>query len=70
MAFKLNQVVVANTTEDTKPAPASSNNQLSVQELAFLINALKKATLTGDQIEFMYTLILKLQNQLVEQSPK
>jgi hypothetical protein len=67
MAFKINQVVVSETTENIKPTPAFNPNQLSVQELAFLLSTIKQVTLTGEQVEFMYNLIMKLQNQYIAQ---
>ena len=67
MAFKATQVAAPKAEENNTPTPAT-DNQLSAQELAFLINTLKKANLIGEQVEFMYTLILKLQNQYIAQS--
>ena len=49
---------------DNKPTPAT-DNQLSVQELAFILNTFKAATFSGEQIEFIYNLIIKLQHQYV-----
>jgi len=67
MAFKANQVTATLAVDNTKSTPAT-DNQLSVQELAFLLNILKQATITGEQVEFMYNLIVKLQNQYVAQN--
>jgi len=67
MAFKANQVTATLAVDSTIPTPAT-DNQLGVQELAFLLNVLKQATITGEQVEFMYNLIMKLQNQYVVQS--
>ena len=43
-------------------------NQLSKEELEFVLTALKDVTITGIQVEMFYNLILKLQNQYVDQS--
>jgi len=68
MAFKLNQIVGKKPTENIVPVPAPApDNQLSVQELAFLLSTLKQVTLTGEQVEFMYNLIMKLQKQYIAQ---
>ena len=62
MAFTSNN----NTTTQVnhKPTPAT-DNQLSVQELAFILNTFKAATFSGEQIEFIYNLITKLQHQYI-----
>jgi len=43
-------------------------NQLSLEELEFVLTALKDVTITGSQVEMFYNLVVKLQNQYVEQS--
>jgi len=43
-------------------------NQLSHQELEFILNSLKDVTITGAEVEIFYNLVVKLQNQYVEQS--
>ena len=48
--------------------PATDINRLSKEELEFLLNSLKDITITGSQVEMFYNLILKLQNQYVEQT--
>lgn len=45
-------------------------NQLNVPELDFLLKVLKTATLTGEQVEMFYNLVVKLQNQYISQQPK
>lgn len=55
-------------------APVKNNpipeNQLNSPELDFLLRLLKTATLTGDQVEVFYNLVVKLQNQYIEQQSK
>lgn len=43
-------------------------NQLTTDELEFLLNSLKDITITGIQVEMFYNLVLKLQNQYIEQT--
>jgi hypothetical protein len=43
-------------------------NQLSPDELEFLLNQLKTVTIIGEQVEMFYNLIIKLQNQYIEQT--
>jgi hypothetical protein len=62
MAFNSNNTTA--TQVNNKPTPAT-DNQLSVQELAFIINTFKTATFSGEQIEFIYNLITKLQHQYI-----
>jgi len=45
-----------------------TQNQLSHEELEFILNSLKDVTITGSQVEMFYNLIVKLQNQYIEQS--
>jgi hypothetical protein len=43
-------------------------NQLSPEEIEFLLNQLKSVTIIGEQVELFYNLIIKLQNQYIEQT--
>jgi hypothetical protein len=43
-------------------------NQLSPEEIEFLLNQLKSVTIIGEQVEMFYNLIIKLQNQYIEQT--
>lgn len=62
MAFTSNNTTA--TQVDNKPTPAT-DNQLNVQELAFILNTFKAATFSGEQVEFLYNLITKLQHQYI-----
>lgn len=54
-----------------QPEPVlASNNTLTVEELDYILRVLKTATVQGDQVEMFYNLVIKLQNQYVEQSKK
>lgn len=52
-----------------EPVPVS-NNTLTVEELDYILRVLKVTTVQGDQVEMFYNLVIKLQNQYVEQSKK
>jgi hypothetical protein len=69
MAFISNQLQVSNQPNSQITTPDASN-QLSSQELIFLLDTLKRATFTGEQVEIMYNTTLKLQNQYLEQNKK
>ena len=49
--------------KQTQPTDA---NNLSIQEVEFLLNALKSTTIVGEQLEMFYNLVVKLQNQYTE----
>mgnify|MGYP007019966859 CR=1 FL=1 len=57
-----------NVVKDTPRVPGI--NQLSTQELEFLLNMLRTATLVGEQVEMFYNLVVKLQNQYIDQQDK
>ena len=69
MAFISNQLQVSNQPNPQITTP-DALNQLSSQELIFLLDTLKRATFTGEQVEIMYNTTLKLQNQYLEQNKK
>lgn len=54
------------TQKDNKTTQVSTANQLTAEELEFLLNSLKVTTLVGEQVEMFYNLIIKLQNQYLE----
>jgi hypothetical protein len=45
-----------------------SSNQLTIQEIEILLSMIKKTTFLGEDIEPLYNLIIKLQNQYIEQT--
>ena len=62
MAFTSNNTTTSQVNNKTTPA---TDHELSVQELAFILNTFKAATFSGEQIEFIYNLITKLQHQYI-----
>jgi len=53
---------------ESKQPAAETKNQLVQEELEFVLNSLKDVTITGSQVEMFYNLVVKLQNQYIEQS--
>jgi hypothetical protein len=53
-------------TPEVTPAP----NQLNTRELETLLSMIKASTFTGEDIESIYILVAKLQNQYIEQKNK
>ena len=51
-----------------QPPVIETQNQLSKEELEFILTALKDVTITGAQVEMFYNLVVKLQNQYVDQT--
>lgn len=48
--------------------PKFDANQLSKDEIEFLLTTLKSSTIVGEQVEMFYNLVVKLQNQYIEQT--
>ena len=48
--------------------PELDLNQLSIQEIEVLLSMIKRTTFLGEDIEYLYNLIVKLQNQYTEQT--
>lgn len=46
----------------------SDINKLNMQELEFLLNTLKQTMITGEHVEMFYNLVIKLQNQYIDQT--
>ena len=56
--------IIKTKTPEVKNDP----NKLNTSELQLLLQLLKQATLKGEQIELFYGLVIKLQNQYLEQN--
>jgi hypothetical protein len=61
MAFIANNININNTTS----LPPS---QLNVKELEILLSLIKRSTFLGDDVEAIYHMVVKLQNQYLEQT--
>jgi hypothetical protein len=65
MGFTANHVEGSPSIQpQTQP---QSLNQLTVKEIEILLSMIKKTTFLGEDIEPLYNLIIKLQNQYIEQ---
>jgi hypothetical protein len=65
MGFNANNVKGDNRQYLSTP---SSSNQLTTQEIEVLLSIIKRTTFLGEDIEPLYNLVLKLQNQHTEQN--
>jgi hypothetical protein len=68
MAFTSNNIKVSNqeTIQTTIPFPTSE--QLNVRELEILLSLVKRSTFLGEDIEPLYNMVIKLQNQYLNQT--
>lgn len=48
--------------------PELDLNQLSIQEIEILLSMIKRSNFLGEDIEHLYNLVVKLQNQYTEQT--
>jgi len=64
MGFKASNTIIKNTSIETT-ADLQSNIQLNEIEIATLLSLVKRSTFTGEDIESLYNLVLKLQQQYV-----
>jgi hypothetical protein len=69
---KLKKLVMSFTaghvTGDNKNNQPLSSNQLTAKEVEVLLSMIKRTTFLGEDIEPLYNLVLKLQNQYIEQT--
>jgi hypothetical protein len=67
MAFNASNVVVKDKTtlniENTL-----SPNQLNVKEIEILLSLIRRSTFLGEDLEPLYNMVIKLQNQYIEQT--
>ena len=60
---------LGDSSPQSKKSPKSQQNSkgnLSKVEIAFILNILKNTTFKGDNVELLYNLVIKLQNQYTE----
>jgi hypothetical protein len=51
-----------------KKEVAEDPNKLNAQEIQFALQLLKQVMIKGEQVEAFYSLVVKLQNQFLEQT--
>jgi hypothetical protein len=66
MAFTANNLSGDNPTPKIPP----TSNQLNAVEIEVLLSLIKRSTFLGEQIEPIYNMVIKLQNQYLEQTKK
>jgi uncharacterized protein Smg (DUF494 family) len=58
--------VMNNLLDIVKKKEEEKNNQLTLQELEFLLFLIKNSTFKGEQVELIYTAAIKLQQQYLD----
>ena len=65
MAFNIKNKKTHTKEKNLKPLPLLKDN-LDSKEITIILNLIKNTTFRGDNIEVMYNLIVKLQNQYIK----
>lgn len=65
MAFTANKVSNTNTTQTTH---VPNLNRLSPQEIEVLLLLIKRSNFVGEQLENIYNIVIKLQNDYIDQT--
>jgi hypothetical protein len=66
--LKNNVMSILDRISPKSPQTELPPTQLSQQEIEVLLSMIKRTTFLGEDIEPLYTLIIKLQNQYLEQN--
>ena len=65
MGFTANNIQTNNND-----ATLLSNSNLNAKEIEVLLSLIKRSTFLGEDVEIIYNMVVKLQNQYLEQSKK
>jgi hypothetical protein len=57
-----------NSIENNNVPTSSDSNKLEKEELELLINLIKRSSFLGEHVEIIYNIVLKLQNQFLEEN--
>ena len=57
-----------NSLENNNISTSPDDNKLSREELELLINLIKRSSFLGEHVEIVYNIVLKLQNQFLEET--
>ena len=66
MAFNVGTVNSESQTQNNPQSP----NQLTVKEIEVLLSLIKRSNFLGEDIEPLYNMVIKLQNQYLEQQSR
>jgi hypothetical protein len=63
MAFFSSNIVTQNSIDSSPIVMNDTNNNLNKEEISLLLDIVRQTTFKGENIEPLYNLVLKLQNQ-------
>jgi hypothetical protein len=66
MGLNLANLIVGNKHQDIQKI--QSSEQLSTSEIEVLLSLIKRSTFVGEDVENLYNLVVKLQQQYIEQT--
>lgn len=61
-------IVNKDNTESVQLSKNINYNRLSPQEIELLLLLIKRSTFVGDQLENVYNIVIKLQNDYIDQT--
>ncbi len=67
MAFNAQNVVVQDKTTSNIENTLSPD-QLTLREIEILLSLIRRSTFLGEDLESLYNMVIKLQNQYIEQT--
>jgi hypothetical protein len=67
MGFNASSVVVKDKTTSNIENTLSPN-QLTLREIEILLSLIRRSTFLGEDLESLYNMVIKLQNQYIEQT--
>jgi len=70
MGFSANNIVVGKQINNDIQEQSLAPSQLNTKELEIILSLIKRSTFLGEDIEILYNMIIKLQNQYIEQTKK
>ena len=68
MGFTANHIEGAIPTQIKPTQTKQTPNQLTVKELEILLTLIKRSSFLGEDVEAIYNMVVKLQNQYLEQT--
>jgi endonuclease III len=68
MSFTANHIEGVNSTQVKLTQTKQTPNQLNSKELEVLLTLIKRSSFLGEDVEAIYTMVVKLQNQYLEQT--
>ena len=72
MSFKAGNIKIGKDSQQVveDPSPSLKNIELNALELEMILKGLKNTTFTGEQLETIYKLVLKLQDNYLSLTKK